>query len=45
MIKEINFLLRNSIKENAERINKLKSKWIIDTIVIDPAMEEKILVQ
>lgn len=34
--KEINFLLRNSIKENAERINKLKSKWIIDTIVIDP---------
>jgi len=32
---EINFLLRNSISENANKINKLRSKWLIDTIVID----------
>ena len=33
---EINFLLRNSIASNASKIKQLKSKWIIDTIVIDP---------
>ena len=32
---EINFLLRNSISENANKINELRSKWLIDTIVID----------
>ena len=32
---EINFLLRNAIAENANKINKLRSKWLIDTIVID----------
>lgn len=32
---EINFMLRNSIAENASKINELRSKWLIDTIVID----------
>ena len=32
---EINFLLRNSISENANKINELRSKWLIDTIIID----------
>ncbi len=34
--KEINFLLRNSIAPNTNKIKQLKSKWIIDTVVIDP---------
>ena len=32
---EISFLLRNSIAENAKKINELRKKWLIDTIVID----------
>ena len=32
---EINFLLRSAIADNADKINKLRNKWLIDTIVID----------
>lgn len=32
----IKFLLRNAIFDNAEKINNLRKKWLIDTIVIDP---------
>jgi len=32
---EISFLLRNAIAENANKINQLREKWLIDTIVID----------
>jgi len=32
---QINFLLRNAIMDNAEKINELRKKWFIDTIVID----------
>ena len=28
-------MLRNSIAENASKINELRSKWLIDTIVLD----------
>jgi len=31
----INFLLRHKIADNAKRINELRKKWFIDTIVID----------
>ena len=33
--KSINFLLRSAISDNAEKINELRKKWLIDTIVID----------
>ena len=32
---EINFLLQNSMAENANKIKEMRSKWLIDTIVID----------
>ena len=31
----INLLLRTAIADNADKINKLRKKWLIDTIVID----------
>ena len=31
----ISFLLRSAIADNAEKINQLRKKWLIDTIVID----------
>ena len=33
---EINLLLQNSIAENANKIKEMRSKWLIDTIVLDP---------
>ena len=33
---KISFLLRNAITDNAAKITKLRQKWLIDTIVIDP---------
>ena len=32
---EINFLLQNSMAENANKIKEMRTKWLIDTIVID----------
>ena len=29
-------LLQNSIAENANKIKEMRSKWLIDTIVLDP---------
>ncbi len=31
----IQFLLRNALADNAKKINELRQKWLIDTIVID----------
>ena len=31
----INFLLRHEVNNNATKINKLRKKWFIDTVVID----------